>query len=84
MGKHPEFSFLLQWSIHELNDKIFFKMTLLKGMISQRREIFTCCTEAWIMGGRDTPRKEKGFLLSRIGVYISREGILKEKMVALF
>ena len=37
MGKHPEFSFLLQWSIHELNDKIFFKMTLLKGMISQIR-----------------------------------------------
>ena len=40
-------------------------MTLLKGMISQMREIFTCRMGAWVMGGRDTPRKEKRFLLSR-------------------
>ena len=65
MEKHPAFSLLLERSIHELND---FSMTLWKGMISQIREIFTCCTGAWVMGGRDTPRKEKGFLLTRIGV----------------
>ena len=41
MGKHPEFSVLLQWSIHELNDKIFFKDDFIEGDdITNKRNLY--------------------------------------------
>ena len=65
---------LLLWCNIFFLNTIFLPFTSLmiiffdEGVISEIREIFTCCMGAWVIGGRDTPRKEKAFLLSRIGV----------------